>query len=99
MTRLQCCLVLAVATILTPAAAAAQGSVTIFGSVIDGSGAVVPGATITATNGRTAFERVTVSDANGTYAISQLPVGVYTVRAELAGFKTFLQEGVQVQVD
>jgi hypothetical protein len=84
---------------LTPADAAAQGSVTIYGSVTDASGAVVPGAAITATNTQTAFERVTESDANGNYAISQLPVGVYTVKAELARFKTFLQEGIQVQVD
>jgi hypothetical protein len=85
--------------LLAAADAAAQGSVTIFGSVTDASGAVVPGATITATNAQTALERVTVSDANGNYAISQLPVGVYTIKAELTGFKTFLQERVQVQVD
>ena len=80
-------------------AAFAQGSVTIFGTVTDASGAVVPGATITVTNVQTAFDRVTVSDANGSYAISQLPVGLYTVKAELTGFRTFVQERVQVRVD
>lgn len=85
--------------VVAPAGLAAQGSVTIFGTVTDASGAVVPGATITATNAQTGFERVTVSDAGGTYAIAQLPVGVYTVKAELAGFKTFLQERIPVQVD
>jgi hypothetical protein len=94
-----CCLVLAVATMLPPADAAAQGSVTIFGSVTDASGAVVPGATITVTDARTTRERVTVSDAHGAYTISQLPVGVYTVKAELTGFKTVVQEQIQVQVD
>ncbi len=93
------CAALALAALLTPVPTAAQGSVTIFGSVTDSSGAVVPGATITVTNAQTAFERATVSDANGNYAISQLPGGVYTVKAELAGFKTFVQERVQVQVD
>src|SRR5688500_11979980 len=97
MTRTACCLALTMA--LIPTAALAQGSVTIFGTVSDASGSVLPGATITATNAQTALERVTVSDGNGTYAISQLPVGVYTVKAELPGFKTFLQERVQVQVD
>ncbi len=92
-------LVLALATALAPAAAAAQGSVTIFGTVNDASGAVVPGVTITVTNAATAFERVTVSDASGNYTITALPVGIYTVKAELAGFKTFLQEQIQVQVD
>jgi hypothetical protein len=97
MMRTACCLALTLA--LIPTAALAQGSVTIFGTVSDASGSVVPGATITATNAQTALERVTASDGNGTYAISQLPVGIYTVKAELTGFKTFLQERVQVQVD
>ncbi len=97
MIRTACCLALTMA--LMPAAALAQGSVTIFGIVSDASGSVVPGATITATHAQTALERVTASDANGNYTISQLPVGVYTVKAELSGFKTFLQERVQVQVD
>lgn len=97
MIRTACCLALTMA--LMPAAALAQGSVTIFGTVSDASGSVVPGATITATHAQTALERVTASDANGNYTISQLPVGVYTVKAELSGFKTFLQERVQVQVD
>jgi outer membrane receptor protein involved in Fe transport len=99
MTRITCALVLAVATMFTPNRAAAQGSVTIFGSVTDTSGAVLAGARITATSAQTAFERVAVSDANGNYVISALPVGVYTIKTELAGFKTFQQERVEVQVD
>ena len=99
MRRTACGLALIVAVMLAPGDAAAQGSVTIFGTVTDASGAVVPGASITVTNVQTAFERLTVSDANGNYAISQLPVGIYTVKAELAGFKTVLQERVPVQVD
>ena len=50
------CAALALAALLTPVPTAAQGSVTIFGSVTDSSGAVVPGATITVTNAQTAFE-------------------------------------------
>jgi outer membrane receptor protein involved in Fe transport len=98
MMKRACCLVLAAGTLLMPAGALAQGSVTIFGSVTDTSGALLPGATITVTNAQTLFERVTLSDTNGNYAISQLPVGVYTVKAEFTGFKTFLQR-VRVQVD
>src|SRR5207245_6096869 len=97
MIRSACCLALTLAVI--PTAALAQGSVTIFGTVTDALGSVVPGATITATNARTALERVTACDANGNYAISQLPVGVYTVKAELSGFKTFRLDRVQTQVD
>src|SRR5687767_2635094 len=99
MNKITCCLVLAAVTMLMPAAAGAQGSVTIFGSVADGSGAAVPGARITATSGQTGSERVAVSDTSGNYAISALPVGTYTVKAELAGFRTFVQEQIHVQVD
>lgn len=99
MNKITCCLVIVAAAILTPSDTSAQGSVTIFGSVADASGAAVPGVRITATNAQTAFERVTVSDANGNYAIALLPVGIYTLKAELTGFKTFVQEDVQVQVD
>src|SRR5688572_26830691 len=99
MNNITCCLVLAAATMLTPVAAAAQGSVTIFGSVADGSGAAAPGTRITATNVQTGSERVAVSDTSGNFVISSLPVGTYTVKAELAGFKTFVQEQIQVQVD
>ncbi len=57
-----CCLALTMA--LIPTAALAQGSVTIFGTVSDASGSVVPGATITATNAQTALERVTPDESS-----------------------------------
>lgn len=82
-----------------PPLAWAQGSVTIFGTVTDATGGVVAGATITALNTDTGFARETLSATDGTYAITQLPVGVYTVKGELPGFQTFVQERVQVQVD
>src|SRR5688572_13410554 len=81
MNNITCCLVLAAATMLTPVLAAAQGSVTIFGSVADASGAAAPGTRITATNVQTGSERVAVSDTSGNYVIASLPVGTYTVKA------------------
>ncbi len=76
-----------------------QGSVTIFGSVTDSSGAVVPGVAVTVTNTATGVARSTVSDATGNYIVSQLPIGVYSLKAEAQGFKAFLQENIRVQVD
>jgi hypothetical protein len=73
--------------------------VTIFGNVTDASGSVVAGAAITATNAHTSLERVTTSDDNGNSAISQMPVGVYAVKAVFPGFKTFRLDGIQTQVD
>jgi hypothetical protein len=97
MIKTTCCLALTL--VLVPIPTWAQGSVTIFGTVADASGSIVPGVTVTATNTQTALTRAVVSDANGTYTIGQLPPGVYTVKAELSGFKIFLLERVQTQVD
>ena len=76
-----------------------QGSVTIFGAVTDSSEAVIPGASVTVTNQETGLTRTVETDASGDYLVGQLPIGVYTVRVESAGFKTFSQTDIQVQVD
>jgi len=76
-----------------------QGSVTIFGTVTDSSGAVVPAVKITVTNNETGAVRQATTSEAGAYVISQLPIGSYTIKAEASGFKTFLLERVQVQVD
>ncbi len=76
-----------------------QGSVTIFGNVTDNSGAVVLGARITVTNAETGLARTAASDATGNYVVSQLPIGRYSLKAEMQGFKTYLQENIAVQVD
>ncbi len=76
-----------------------QGSVTIFGSVADSSGAVVPGVNITATSTDTGLSRSTTSDATGNYVLPRLAVGAYTLKAEAQGFKTWMQENIHVQVD
>jgi len=50
-------------------------------------------------NMQTGLERETRSNEAGSYVAAQLPVGVYTVTAEAAGFKSGIQEGIRVQVD
>ncbi|HET8547561.1 MAG TPA: carboxypeptidase regulatory-like domain-containing protein, partial [Bryobacteraceae bacterium] len=90
---------LALACLLLAAAAFGQGTVTIYGTVTDSTGAAVPQATVQAINSGTGAVRDARSDQSGSYVISRLPVGVYTVRIEASGFKTFVQEGIQVQVD
>src|SRR2546423_1360889 len=76
-----------------------QGSATIFGTVTDPTGAAVSGANITATNTATGVARQTSSGADGGYVISQLPIGAWSVSAEAAGFKKFVQSNIQLQVD
>lgn len=82
-----------------PGYLAAQGNVTIYGNVQDSSGAVVPAAEITVTNTRTGAIRTAVSTQSGDYVVSQLALGVYSVRVQAQGFKTYLQDGISVQVD
>ena len=60
---------------------------TILGVVRDASGAVVPGATLTARQVETGQTRTAVSSGDGSYRFSALPVGSYEVRVEQSGFQ------------
>jgi hypothetical protein len=71
---------------------------TILGGVKDTQGAVVPGATVTATNLGTQYFRTTVTDGAGEYALRLLPVGNYMLVVTLAGFKSFTQTGILLEV-
>jgi len=77
----------------------AQSSATIFGTITDSTGSVVPNAPVTATQVATGLIRQTVSDQHGDYVISQLPIGGYTVSAELAGFKKFVLSDITLHVN
>jgi carboxypeptidase family protein len=67
---------------------------TISGTIVDQQGQVVPGATITITNEATADSRPTVSDDRGNFQITNLQPGSYTVRVELASFRTYERKNV-----
>src|SRR5262245_56057993 len=69
---------------------------TLVGLLHDTSAAVVPGATVVATNEGTGVARQTVTDVNGEFVLSALPAGSYTVRIELTGFKILQQKGVEL---
>jgi hypothetical protein len=57
------------------------------GTVLDESGGVLPGATVTLTNTRTAQTETTVTAATGAFLFPQVPVGTYKVNIALQGFK------------
>ena len=89
--------VLAAVIALLPAPAAAQALYgTIAGTVVDDSGASIPGATVTVTNQGTGLEVSAVSDDTGAYAIRNLQPGTYTLKASLQGFKEYVQTGIPV---
>src|SRR5437867_7297730 len=71
---------------------------TILGAVKDSSGAVIPGASITAKNTETGFTRTGVSAEDGSYRLSALPVGGYELRVELPGFRTEVRSGLTLTV-
>ncbi|HLK21748.1 MAG TPA: TonB-dependent receptor [Bryobacteraceae bacterium] len=71
---------------------------TIVGTVQDSSGAVVPGAAVTATEVNTNIKTATRADASGNYAITPLKIGTYSVSVEAQGFKTETRGGVVLQV-
>jgi hypothetical protein len=72
---------------------------TILGTVKDPSDAVVSGAQITITNLRTGLVRAVATDAAGNYLAPFVPLGVYRVEVEAAGFKRATLNNVEVQVD
>ena len=71
----------------------------ISGTVVDSSGAVLPGVTVTATHTETALTRTTVTDGAGAYVFVSLPVGTYLVTAELEGFKKGEKAGYRLVAD
>ena len=76
----------------------AQTTSTITGRVIDASGAVLPGVTVTARNLETSVVRTAVTGADGRYALPLLPVGRYELRAELSGFRPLVRQGLETTV-
>lgn len=74
--------------VLCPAAVYGQtGTGRITGSVKDVTGALVPGARVTAIQEETGVPHETTTTTSGVFVFPSLPVGPYTVSAELAGFK------------
>lgn len=80
-------LFLLLALALFPIHVRAQATASLVGTVHDTSGAIIAGATVTAKNQETGFTRTSVSDADGNYVIHSVPIGVYTLTAEIQGFK------------
>src|SRR5215472_13856230 len=94
------CALIALILVLVPVGflhAQAQ-TATITGTATDSSGGALAGASVQATNTGTGIAQSTTTDAQGRYAIAQLPVGTYNVQAALSGFKTLVHAGVVLSV-
>jgi hypothetical protein len=95
---LRSCAAAVLTVLLTMTAAWAQSTAQLSGRITDESDAVLPGATITATQTATGFVRSDVTDANGTYVLANLPVGPYRFEVSLSGFRSYVQTGIVLQV-
>ncbi|MDQ1638317.1 MAG: hypothetical protein QOF62_1656 [Pyrinomonadaceae bacterium] len=106
--RFFCVVVFAVvvATLAHPLTTAAQDldNVTMTGRVTDQNGAIIPGATVSATLVSTGNERSVVTDGEGRYRLIQLEPGVYNLKVsftnfapeELLALKTIAGQNVQL---
>jgi hypothetical protein len=90
---------LCVVVALAAPALLGQGSGTLSGTVQDRSGAVVPGAVVTATSQGTGVGRDTQTDDTGHYLLPLLRIGLYTIRVESKGFQAVEQKDIKLQVD
>ena len=92
------CLLLS--TILsTSAFAQAVSTASIGGTVRDSSEGVLPGVTVTATQTQNGLMRTAVTDENGAYLLTALPIGPYRLEFALSGFRTYVQTGIVLQVN
>src|SRR5437867_7104912 len=73
-----------------------SGGGSIQGTITDPTGAVIPGAPVTATNVATGVITARQSTTAGVYVLSPLPAGEYTVTVSATGFQTAVQQHVMV---
>jgi Carboxypeptidase regulatory-like domain len=71
----------------------------ISGTVTDPSGAVVAGATVTATNVETGVATTLTTNSQGFYSFQSLPLGNYTISVQQNGFKGYAQTGLVLDVN
>lgn len=71
---------------------------TMLGTVVDQSSSAIAGVIVTVTNVGTNQRRQTASNENGEYVVTNLPLGVYTVAAEMRGFRRVETQGVEITI-
>jgi len=92
-------LVCLIVVLLFPATSQAQlTEASLKGTVVDGSGQVLPGSTVTAKHLATGTSRATTTDESGTFLLAGLPPGVYGIVAEAQGFRPFSQAELRLGV-
>ena len=91
-------LVVVLCGILAVPAAAQQTTGNITGRVTDQQGGALPGVTVTATQANTGFSRTVVTDGEGVYRLTGLPIGNIDLTMELTGFATLQRKDLVLNV-
>jgi hypothetical protein len=76
----------------------AQSSAALQGRVFDGSGAVLPGATVRVRGPSTGFDRSVPAGREGRYHVAGIPAGSYDVTASQTGFRSEVLQGLYFEV-
>ena len=91
-------LTLALTALAAPVFTQTAETGTIRGSVVDPTGAVIPGAKISLFNESTGLTRETVTDSGGSYILANLPLtGKYKISAASTGFRTQTQSDLELK--
>jgi|GEM_PF-214342 len=92
------CILTLVSVLLAPVTLKAQtgGEGSMTGTITDVTGAAVADATVTATNKATNVSTQRTTSGSGTYTISPIPPGIYSVEVAARGFKTLRQDNLAV---
>ncbi len=86
--------------LLFPVILAAQSvTATVTGTVLDKSGSVIPGASVTVKNDSTGVTRTTQSNGDGLFTVPQLQPGGYSVTVTRSGYATAQRNGIELQVN
>ena len=87
-----------VATIWTGPATAQFTTARLSGTVVDSSGAALPGATVSVQQVTTGYKQTATSGPSGEYLFPSLPVGAYELTVQMPNFKAYVQKGIVLTV-
>jgi hypothetical protein len=91
---------LLLATAFMPVSLQAQGtSATVSGVVTDSTGAKIPAATVTFTNASTGAVANATTNGEGLYRLNGLLPGLYNAAVTMQGFKTALQQSIDLHLE
>jgi outer membrane receptor protein involved in Fe transport len=88
-----------VLTVTGAAITAAQTTASIYGAITDETKGALAGVTVSAVHAATGETRTAQTGTGGNYTLPGMPLGTYTVRAELPGFRAVTRAGIEISLD